>query len=87
MIPLLEPIMRMQLKRLKRSLDFWKAVVMLGICNDMEELHDRISCYINLGISMENIKIHPDNLGQNVEYMVILIWEYLLEARNFVKKD
>ena len=49
-------------------LNFRKTVVMLGKCNDMEELQDRISCYINLGISMENIKLHPDNLGQNVEY-------------------
>ena len=45
-----------------------KTVVLLGKCDSPTETQTRMNAYIDLGLPMENIKVHPDNEGPTLDY-------------------
>jgi hypothetical protein len=45
-----------------------KTVVLLGKCKDDEETTQRIAAYVDQGIPLTNIKIHPENGGPPMDY-------------------
>ena len=45
-----------------------KTVVLLGKCANAEETQQRITAYVECGIPLANIKVHPDNNGETQDY-------------------
>jgi hypothetical protein len=45
-----------------------KTVILLGKCNNAEETQRRITAWTLEGIPLSNIKIHPDNAGEEDQY-------------------
>ena len=45
-----------------------KTVVLLGKCKDDEETAQRIAAYVEQGIPLTNIKVHPENGGPTADY-------------------